>query len=147
MQIRLSGINDIPLLVQLDRESNLTPWSREDYLNSLNNLQQVIYIVTNHGKIVACGVCSKVLDEAEILQFWVKKVNKRQGVGEYLLKYILHDLQKKYVVKVFLEVRQGNDAAINLYAKLGFNKVGQRKNYYRVDNWQFDAIIMLKALD
>ncbi|MBP9742260.1 MAG: ribosomal protein S18-alanine N-acetyltransferase [Burkholderiales bacterium] len=147
MQIRLANISDIPSLVQLDQESNLTPWSREDYLNSLNNLRQVISILTNHGKIVACVVYSKVLDEAEILQFWVKKVNKRQGLGEYLLKYLLHELHKKCVVKVFLEVREGNDAAINLYTKLGFNKVGQRKNYYRVDNWQFDAVIMLKALD
>jgi ribosomal-protein-alanine N-acetyltransferase len=32
---------------------------------------------------------------------------------------------------VFLEVERGNASALALYARLGFETVGERKNYYR----------------
>ena len=32
---------------------------------------------------------------------------------------------------VFLEVEEGNRAAVTLYRKFGFAEVGRRENYYR----------------
>ena len=44
-----------------------------------------------------------------------------------------------------LEVREHNTAARSLYAKLGFNDVGKRKNYY-IDP-QDDAILCTLVLN
>ena len=145
MQIRRANIRDLNTLCTLDNIANMTNWSLNDYQNSFNNKQHFIYICEEHGKISACIVFGVALDEAEILQFWVEHSLKRKGIGIYLLNYTLHELRKKLmVIRVFLEVRDGNVAAINLYKKAGFIEVGRRHRYYVVDTWRFDALVMQK---
>lgn len=148
MNVRLSRNSDIDTLVLLDRNANLTAWSKENYLGSFNNKQQNIYVLEEHGKIIGCLVVGIVLDEAEILQFWVDRNQHGKGYGHYLLTYILNELKTRYkVIQVFLDVRDGNNSAIKLYLKSGFIEVGRRRNYYLVDNWKFDAITMLKRFE
>ncbi|MDQ5921047.1 MAG: [ribosomal protein S18]-alanine N-acetyltransferase [Pseudomonadota bacterium] len=147
MQIRLAKNSEITTLSQLDHEASLTPWSTDNYLSSLNNHNHFIYVLLESGTIIGCLIVSKSLDEAEILQFWICPRHRRKGLGCHLLDFVLQWLRNKHRVNlVFLEVREGNQQAINLYLKLGFSQVGQRKNYYKVDNWQFDALIMQKYL-
>ena len=145
MQIRKVNSGELNTLVTLDKISNMTNWSLNDYQNSFNNKQHFIYILEEHGKISACIVVGVVLDEAEILQLWVESNSKRKGLGIYLLNHTLNELRKKHMVlRVFLEVRDGNVEAINLYKKVGFIEVGRRHKYYNVDAWQFDALVMQK---
>ena len=145
MQVRNANNSDLATLARLDKLSNITNWSISDYQNSLHNKQQFIYLVEEHGKILACMVFGIVMDEAEILQFWVESNLKRQGIGLYLLNHTLNQLAKhQNVLRVFLEVRDGNQAAINLYKKVGFVEVGKRHQYYNIDAWQFDALVMHK---
>lgn len=143
MQIRLATINDINQLVLLDRESNLTYWSKDEYISSLN--QQQIYILVDKSLVVAVVVIRKVFDEAEILQFFVKHSQKKMGYGKILLDLIISRFKTKHnITRFFLEVRSDNYPAIKLYEKVGFQKVGVRKNYYRVAGMgTSDALTML----
>jgi ribosomal-protein-alanine N-acetyltransferase len=55
---------------------------------------------------------------------------RRHGVGTSLLESFL-DISKAFgVSKVFLEVRHSNVPAILFYAAHGFEKTGERKNFY-----------------
>lgn len=145
MQIRLAKSSDVGNLVKLDKDANLTNWSKEDYQGSLNNKQQFIYVLEEHGKILGCIALGVIVDEAEILQFWISRSCHRQGYGRHFFTKILNELRVHYQAQqVFLEVRDGNTAAINLYTQAGFIQVGKRNNYYNVETWQFDAIIMHK---
>jgi ribosomal-protein-alanine N-acetyltransferase len=49
-------------------------------------------------------------------------------------------LERKGVHEFFLEVREGNMAAIRLYQQFGFEKIGKRKKYYAETNE--DALVM-----
>ena len=145
MLIRQAKIHDIDNLVKLDTDANLTCWAKAEYLSSLQNKQHFIYILEEHGKIFGCIVIGVVLDEAEVLQFWVSRLSQRNGYGRHLLCSVLNNLSQQFnIAGVFLEVRDGNTAAINLYSSAGFVQVGRRINYYNVGNWQFDAIVMQK---
>ena len=147
MQVRIAKNSDIEILTKLDKEVNLTPWSDTAYTECLNNKQQQIYVLLKNGKIIGCVVFSIVLDESEILQFWISKNNQTNGLGKYLLTYLLDELRYKFkVYQIFLEVRENNTVAIGLYSKMGFVVVGHRNNYYKVGSWQFDAIVMQKQL-
>ncbi|MCE2706296.1 MAG: ribosomal protein S18-alanine N-acetyltransferase [Proteobacteria bacterium] len=144
MNIRLIKKGDISILAKLDKLSNLTFWNQGEYLSSFNNPRHMVYVLeTGANEIVAAIVLSIVTDEAEILQFWVKQDCKRQGYGKVLLEYMLNILKMKHVLHIFLEVRDGNTPAINLYRTLGFQIVGKRCNYYTVDSWQYDALTMM----
>ncbi len=70
----------------------------------------------------------------------------RQGLGGYLLSYLLLQGARLGCEEATLEVRASNAAAQALYRSFGFEIVGRRLRYYS-DN-QEDALIMtLSPLD
>jgi len=68
---------------------------------------------------------------------------RRMGLAESLMKNFI-GLLPEDTENVFLEVRESNVPAISLYRKIGFEKVGIRKNFY--DNPTENAIIMKKEV-
>ena len=67
---------------------------------------------------------------------------RRIGVGENLIRYLIDEVKKRDIRGITLEVRESNEAAINLYTKLGFDCIGIRKKFY--EKPVEDAIIMWK---
>lgn len=147
MQVRLAKARDIDTMVLLDFEANLTHWTKSEYLGSLNNSLHRLYVLeTPNGEIIGVAVLSVVDFEAEVLQFVVKRSFQKNGYGRILLQQIFKILTMQQVRQIFLEVRENNIAAISLYQSCGFAIVGRRANYYKVDNWHFDAMVMLRNL-
>ncbi|MEM9733318.1 MAG: N-acetyltransferase [Pseudomonadota bacterium] len=68
--------------------------------------------------------------EAEILSIAVEKSWRNQGVAEALMREAILHLSHERVENLFLEVAADNGAAIALYAKFGFETVGERPGYY-----------------
>ncbi|OLZ55953.1 ribosomal protein S18-alanine N-acetyltransferase [Amycolatopsis keratiniphila] len=68
--------------------------------------------------------------EASIHTIGVDPGHQRKGIGTVLLKALL-DRADELAAPVFLEVRTDNDAAITLYERHGFERVGLRKRYYQ----------------
>lgn len=79
-----------------------------------------------------CGfVCFLyVAHEIEILDFGVMATKRRQGVARCLFKNLRDWAQQKRCVKINLEVRADNQAAVLFYKSCGFLGVGCRKKYY-----------------
>ena len=71
-----------------------------------------------------------VADEAELLLLGVTPAARRRGVGTALLRAVASECAASGVVDFHLEVRAGNDA-VSLYVANGFEKVGERRAYYR----------------
>jgi tRNA threonylcarbamoyladenosine biosynthesis protein TsaB len=84
-------------------------------------------------------------DEAEILNLAVSSDSRRQGHAKALVQRLLVAFCEESAVRVFLEVRESNSAAIALYEKLGFRRVGQRQGYYREP--AESALVYSKLLD
>ena len=57
-----------------------------------------------------------------------------------LLKELINFAEKVGISVIGLEVREGNENAIMLYKKFGFETVGNRKNYYK--NPTENAVLM-----
>ena len=70
-------------------------------------------------------------DEAEILTIAVDPAWRRRGVGRDLLRAICGSAALAGARAMFLEVDEDNAAALALYARFGFIKVGERAGYYR----------------
>lgn len=69
-------------------------------------------------------------DEAEILTVATAPEWRRRGAGEALVKAALLHVSGERAKAMFLEVGDGNEAALGLYRKLGFREVGRRRDYY-----------------
>lgn len=79
----------------------------------------------------------ETVDVINIVDVLTHEEYRRQGVSESIFKYIINYYKDKKD-KIMLEVRKSNIPAINLYKKLGFITIHERKNYYKDD----DALIM-----
>ncbi len=94
-------------------------------------------------QIIAYGLMSIAADEAQILNICVHPKWQGLGYGRQMLERLLDIANQKGVQSVFLEVRISNQAAINLYDKIGFKQIGVRRAYYRNgDNGREDALVL-----
>ncbi|GBR74868.1 putative acetyltransferase [Candidatus Termititenax aidoneus] len=81
-------------------------------------------------------------DELQILDVYVQPEYRRQGLAENALRELFGENPR--LNNAYLEVRVSNQAALNLYLKLGFTKTGLRKNYYSTP--VEDAVLLRKEL-
>jgi len=95
--------------------------------------------------VVGFAVFRQVGDDGELLQIAVDGAVRRRGVGDSLMTTTLDYAKTNALNSVFLEVREGNVAAVRLYRKHGFEIVRVRKDYY--NNPVEDALVMIKNGD
>jgi ribosomal-protein-alanine N-acetyltransferase len=133
--------DDIKQVVSLQTEVMPNPWSEQAFKSSIK-LGDGCYKLTRGGKIVAVAVVSQVLDEAELLTIAVAKQEQKQGLGTALLDDLMLLLKDQSARQCLLEVMEGNDAAANMYQRIGFEPVARRKAYYKTEQGIFDALVM-----
>ena len=73
-------------------------------------------------KIIGFLLYSLIYDRIEIEQFEVITKERRKGIGDKLLKYLIEKYQDTDIKNITLEVKEDNIVAINLYKKYGFKK-------------------------
>lgn len=73
----------------------------------------------------------------------VKKEYWSNGIGSEVMSELISFAKKNGTIKnVSLGVRAGNETAIKLYEKFGFQKVGLHKNFFNIDDDFYDEILM-----
>jgi [ribosomal protein S18]-alanine N-acetyltransferase len=98
-----------------------------------------LVIASLDGSDAGFALARSTGDEAELLLLATRPAARRRGVAGALLRAIVAEAQSRGVTQLHLEVRAGNDA-VRLYRREGFEKVGERRNYYRGKTGQaFDA--------
>lgn len=83
------------------------------------------------GEMLGFVLSRRAADEAEILTIAVRPKRRGQGVAASLMKANMAQLQAAGAKAWFLEVEAQNAAALALYKRFGFEKVGDRKSYYK----------------
>lgn len=87
-----------------------------------------------------------VVDEAEVLTIAVAPAMQRTGIGAELIAAFLSEARARGAARTFLEVAEGNLAAIGLYGRAGFKATGRRKGYYHGNGVVLDAVVMGRDL-
>ena len=96
----------------------------------LKNLTgQTTWIIEESSVILGYCMMRIFCNEANIINMAIKSSRQREGLGLFLLGHVLNQLPIKS--SVFLEVKEGNLPAINLYQRFGFKVINLRRNYYK----------------
>ena len=140
--IRPMSDKDIENIYQLEKEIFSDAWSYEMIKDEIdNNKLKNPFIMEIDDKIAGYAFVWIIEDEVHLNNFAVHPSFRRKGLGLKLIKFIFEEFTKYR--NIFLEVRQSNKEAINLYHKVGFKKYFIRKHYY--SNGE-NAIVMHKEL-
>lgn len=86
------------------------------------------------GEVVGFLIGRQMKDEGEVLNLAVERTSRRRGEGGTLLRAAVAEFRKRGVSRVFLEVRESNEAGITFYTKHSFFYAGRRAGYYRDPN-------------
>jgi ribosomal protein S18 acetylase RimI-like enzyme len=71
-----------------------------------------------------------------------------RGLGAGMLDWLGRDAARRGAATMMLEVRPSNTAALRLYERKGFHRIGLRRRYYpAAAGTREDAIVMVRRLD
>lgn len=129
--IRIATKNDISSICELSKliENDYLDYQ---YIENKINDDNYLFLVSEEDKIIGFLFGFKSLNEFEIEDVAVLKEYRRRKVASSLIDYI--EEYFKDIDIIYLEVREKNIAARNLYEKLNFKQYRYREGYYVDDN-------------
>ncbi len=146
MQVRAMTREDIPAVIAIEQSAYSFPWSPGIFADCLR-VGYRCHVVEDQGDICGYAIYSVAVDEAHLLNLCVSPARRRSGFASVLLDHVLRELMLAGVDRVFLEVRPSNKAALRLYIREGFERIGRRMGYYPSDEGREDALVLLRNLD
>lgn len=146
---------DIDAVAALEASLHPTPWTRDQFAESLAAGHDALLARDAAGRLVAYGVTLTAVDDVDLLTLGVLPEAQRQGYGESLLGELMARAKARQARRMVLEVRAGNRPALALYGRLGFVEIGRRRGYYSATksseeaatvSSREDAIVMARVL-
>ena len=113
-----------------------------------NSKSDVMFVAVDGDKVVGNAIVernrvSRYNHRAEI-SITVLKDFWGRGIGSQLMEMMIEFAQTIGIEILYLEARADNQRAVNLYTKYGFEAIGRYKNFFKIGNSYFDAILMNK---
>lgn len=144
IQLRPMTDADLDALQAIERDLFPDPWTRMMFRDSLCHPAVQAHVAGADAGVIGYCIGMFSADEAEILNIAVARAQQRNGIGTQLLDWMVAACVAQHVTRLFLEVRAGNLAAQQFYARHGFVPVGRRPGYYTVGCE--DALVLCRTL-
>lgn len=138
------NVDDITEILKIQQESNLSYWSYEAYKNEISRNDSFPIVAKLNNQIIGFLIARVITAEscAELYNIGVDLNFRRKKVGARLLESLIKYCVENNLEKIFLEVRESNETAIQFYLRNNFAVIGKRKNFY--SNPTEDAILMVR---
>lgn len=132
--VRRATPRDARIMAVLHASSFAKPWDETAMAQFAGGPDMVCLIASTvdseGGSPAGLLVARRAADEAELLTLAVAPHCRRAGLGKALLERAVTMLRQAGAKQLFLEVGEGNQAALGLYRSLGAKPVGRRAHYY-----------------
>lgn len=142
MKIVKMSAAHVPQVARLERLCFCDPWSEKSIASELQNPLSLWLVAQEDGRVLGYVGSQTVLDESDMMNVAVDPEFRRQGIARALIEALIAALAEGGSRCLRLEVRVSNESARSLYERMGFRKLGLRKNYYQ--NPREDALILGK---
>ena len=132
---------DLEQVIAIDQVSFSLPWpARSFHYELTDNFTSRSWVAEVDGRVAAMMVGWMIVDELHVATIATHPDHRSRGIGKRLLVHALCSARDEGVIRAFLEVRENNVVALQMYRSLGFVEDGRRKEYYKDNNE--DAILM-----
>jgi [ribosomal protein S18]-alanine N-acetyltransferase len=139
-------------VLAIEAESYDFPWTRGNFIDSLaaNYFARVLH--GEHGELLGYLVAMEGVDELHLLNITVSPRARHCGHAVFMLDELVAFARSRDAQQLWLEVRESNQRARNIYERYGFRQVGLRRAYYPAERsthptGREDATVMSLNLD
>jgi ribosomal protein S18 acetylase RimI-like enzyme len=146
-ELRLEALKNDPLAFGSSYEEEKSI-SEDEWKTRINNALFVLLNDKPVGMIVyILNPNIKTAHNAEIFSFYVRKAYRGQGLGNMLIETAIEEIRKNAtILKIKVKVNPEQKAAVILYEKLGFERVGILKKEMKLADKFYDELILEKYL-
>lgn len=129
-QLAPMSAGDLPAVLDIESRAYKFPWTEGIFRDCLQAGYSAWVVHNPFSEIMGYALMSMAVGEAHILNLCVDPIYHQQGLGRFLLDHLTRIARGASCEILLLEVRRSNRAALALYDKAGFARVGERKAYY-----------------
>jgi ribosomal-protein-alanine N-acetyltransferase len=138
--------SDVDEVVRVEREIYPFPWTHGNFLDSLRSGYSSWVLRGDDGALRAYAIVMLALEESHLLNLSVARRWQRGGLGWATLEWVAEVSRGHGARTMLLEVRPSNPAALRLYERYGFQRIGVRRGDYPAHEGREDAIVMRATL-
>ena len=127
---------------------SLTISQEADFIRKFaGNPDSVMLVAFDEGELIGTGAVSVISGKPRFahrreIAISVRKDYWGKGIGTGLMNLLIDFCKKSGAESIELEVRSDNEAAIGLYKKFGFEKVGTNEKFFKINGEFFSADYM-----
>ena len=141
MSIRSAQVGDLEAVHVIATSSPFAAaWSRDQYRKEIGS-KQSCFVVWDEDEVRGYLLALHIASEAQLVDIAVRDAGR--GIGKALLEHLEGVARGWGCEKITLEVSAGNERALRLYRRAGYDIVGRRPKFY---NDGSDAILMDRLL-
>ena len=126
---------------RIEQAAHAFPWAESMIRKDPNRIAVNIALEVG-GKLVGYCFGQLVAGEATLLNIAIDPALQGKGYGKQLLDGFIEAIQSRAGEEIWLEVRESNTRAYQMYEATGFNEINRREGYYPAADGREDALIM-----
>lgn len=143
--LRRAELRDVQSIRGIDAKAYPRRWSEKMTIEQTTGNGRIHFVAEQDHRVIAHGGIAVLADVAHVTTVAVAPMHQRRGIATVLMRRLFEAAKANGCEEITLEVRAGNEGAIALYERLGFESAGVRPGYYG-DNGE-DALILWRSLD
>jgi ribosomal-protein-alanine N-acetyltransferase len=140
--LRTMTPENLDAVMAIEQAAYSHPWSRGNFRDSLNPLfdAQCLWL---GDELLGYFLAMHGVEEMHLLNITVAPAHQGEGWGHMMLDALSLISRNVGAQTLWLEVRQSNARALQVYTRYGFVRVGLRKDYYPADRQQREHAVVM----
>jgi ribosomal-protein-alanine N-acetyltransferase len=140
--LRTMTPEDLDAVMAIEQSAYSHPWSRGNFRDSLNPLFDA-HCLWLEGELLGYFLAMHGVEEMHLLNITVAPARQSQGWGHMMLDALSLLSRSQGAQWLWLEVRQSNVRALQVYERYGFKQVSIRKDYYPAGRQQREHAVVM----
>ncbi len=140
--LRTMTQENLDAVMAIEQTAYSHPWSRGNFRDSLNPLfdAQCLWFA---DELLGYFLAMHGVEEMHLLNITVAPAHQGEGWGHMMLDALSLISRNVGAQTLWLEVRQSNARALQVYTRYGFVRVGLRKDSYPADRQQREHAVVM----